>query len=233
MVPFQRLLESQYGFRSKLYTSSVAKNQMWFHFAFSWCFFLFKRNVWRTNNLENRNASCFTLSKHVHWTYLPQVCHKYSFSKVLQVVQSDSKSTFLNLTHFQWFEIKSAHILTFLPICLPKSGQRSLNDWVCLNMVVIWMHCDYFDPVFISFSTRESLCSQPTYLDGWRISAHAGSICCWAMAVSDQVQADTRPTAFQHSRGTLCPPPQPPSLQGATSPKPPSQTSTSATSTGP
>lgn len=49
----------------------------------------------------------------MHWTYLPQVCHKYSFSKVLQVVQSDSKSTFLNLTHFQWFEIKSAHILTW------------------------------------------------------------------------------------------------------------------------
>lgn len=100
-------------------------------------------------------------------------------------------------------------------------------------MVIFWMECDYFDPVFISFSTRESLCSQPIYLDGWRISAHAGSICFWAMAVLDQVLADIRLTAFRHSKGTLCLPPPPPSLQGATSPRPPLQTSTFVPNTGP
>lgn len=93
----------------------------------------------------------------------------------------------------------------------------------------VWL---FWPLVIISFSTRESLCSQPIYLDDWHISAHAGSICCWAMAVSVRAQAGTRPTAFQHSKETHYPPPPPPSLQGATSPRPPSQTSTSAPSTG-
>ncbi len=143
---------------------------MWIHFAFSWYFFLLKKNFWRTNNFETRNVPRFPVKT---FAFLYE-CHRFS-------------------------------------------------EWIVIILT----------SVFILFSTRESLCSQPTYLDGWHISAHAGSICCWAMAVSDQVQADTQPTAFQHSKGTLCLRPQPPSLQGATSPKPPSQTSTSAPSTGP
>ncbi len=69
------ILEFKYGSKSKLYTFSMVKKQIWVTLHKTYTYFLLKRNVWRTNNVETRNVSNFLLSKQLHWTYLSECIH--------------------------------------------------------------------------------------------------------------------------------------------------------------